>query len=759
MHQSERDIAMKFYFVKLSCPGTNDDDRFKNILSCCLEKRIENFEFSNIPNNIHELEVNDCVVFILSGDAGNKNVYFKGDEELKTFSNGIYAIGKVNSITPTDKKFSAILFPLNEEISREQLYLYPQFSDNLGVMTKGSPNQAGLYSLNQDIYLSLLDYLSQNKLINSSYELLKEVDYTNKLFQTAIENQIFLKARNLESFKALGSSFSNPKIVSPINKFSARDFLIESFCSWFAKPQNFKISYEGLVTKKVLRSWDKDFFHDQIFCIHPNSIDTDIELIKKLIENAESNKEWSKFNESSSKGAPKAVLGKNNYLSFLDEFSKDREQLKAYEAVFNIEGAPNAKSILRLSKPFILLAGISGTGKTRFVREQASRTGSIDKTYQLIPVRPDWHEPSDLLGYISRIGGTPHYVATDTLRFIVNAWTSIVDTNISLEDKNLNGRIIDLNEIPPYWLCLDEMNLAPVEQYFSDFLSILETRSWTKRDDKFQYSCDALLNSKLINVGGNQLRIDLGLSDNKYNNLWSHFSKFGIEIPPNLIVAGTVNMDETTHGFSRKVLDRALSFDFGDFFPNIFESYFSPTTDPTTLSYPIWSNASVELDALSTTFDQDGSKSVGFLSEVNKTLDGSYFKIAYRSLNDLLLSVIAFQPKSEKELQAVWDDFVMCKILPRIEGDFDKLVIHNNVADTHITILSELKILLALKLSTIWDGVSRPDLYRKPISIESLLGSDTSTNSDVILIPCRSKYKISWMENRLTNTSFTSYWP
>jgi 5-methylcytosine-specific restriction endonuclease McrBC GTP-binding regulatory subunit McrB len=116
---------------------------------------------------------------------------------------------------------------------------------------------------------------------------------------------------------------------------------------------------------------------------------------------------------------------------------------------------------IKLSKPFILLAGISGTGKTRFIREQATKSGAIDKTYRLIPVRPDWHEPSDILGYVSRITGKPTYIVTDVLRFIVNAWISIADTNISYQNKVIKGNTHDLEMIPPYWLCLDEMNLAP----------------------------------------------------------------------------------------------------------------------------------------------------------------------------------------------------------------------------------------------------------------------------------------------------------
>ena len=129
-------------------------------------------------------------------------------------------------------------------------------------------------------------------------------------------------------------------------------------------------------------------------------------------------------------------------------------------------------NIIRLPKPFLILAGISGTGKTHFVRQQAERIG-LDNCC-LVSVRPDWHEPSDLLGYTSHLGDKHEYITTEVLRFIVQAWKHIADSGFDLK----TGKVTEeqLNEIQPYWLCLDEMNLAPVEQYFADYLSVLETR-------------------------------------------------------------------------------------------------------------------------------------------------------------------------------------------------------------------------------------------------------------------------------------------
>ena len=377
-----------------------------------------------------------------------------------------------------------------------------------------------------------------------------------------------------------------------------------------------------------------------------------------------------------------------------------------------------------LFKPFLILAGISGTGKTRFVRQQAERTG-LDN-YCLVSVRPDWHEPSDLLGYISHLGSQPKYITTDVLRFIVQAWKHISDSGFDLK----TGKVTEeqLNEIQPYWLCLDEMNLAPVEQYFSDYLSILETRQWNGE----VYQCDPLLKASALE---NIQPTDLGLSEGDI--LWEHFKENGISIPFNLIVAGTVNMDETTHGFSRKVLDRALSLDFNEFYPNDFNDYFSPNAQNKTFTYPIYSEASLSLN-----FDSPFVKeSCEFLSEVNSVLKNSPFELAYRALNELLLSVKCINPKNEIELQSVWDDFLMMKVLPRIEGDSEKLDF-----DGEKSLLTNLEAIIKEQLSAIWEGKKRIDLFRE------------TNEGDVINIECRSKAKISWMQTKLEKFGFTHFW-
>ncbi|WP_234896153.1 McrB family protein [Vibrio anguillarum] len=434
--------------------------------------------------------------------------------------------------------------------------------------------------------------------------------------------------------------------------------------------------------------------------------------------------------------------------------------------VENKSGQPFSLVKTGLSKPFLLLAGISGTGKTRFVREQAKTSGQFAETYCLTSVRPDWHEPSDLLGYISRLAkdGEAEYITTDVLQFMAKAWRAIADSGLTVEvqeSEDQGERLVvagerdELDKVLPYWLCLDEMNLAPVEQYFADYLSVLETREWCWTDDSFTYSSDALLKPATIKevADKEKLREALGFGSEDYSELWDLICQYGLGIPFNLLVAGTVNMDETTHGFSRKVIDRALSFDFGAFFPNDYNDFFTPTSCNKRLSYPIWSNA-CKAD-LANTFDADGAKTLTFLSAVNAVLKNTPFELAFRALNELLLAVASSQPQDDLTLKAVWDDFMMCKVLPRIEGDTDKLTTSDGKA-----LLVELNTVLADQLASIWlasdtdEDSQRPDLYR-----EKIVADGATDEEKVLRIPCRSKAKLQWMSERLASATFTSFWP
>jgi hypothetical protein len=429
--------------------------------------------------------------------------------------------------------------------------------------------------------------------------------------------------------------------------------------------------------------------------------------------------------------------GNGNYaLSFvnLQSFFESEFDCKLNFAdqMFTLETQPNIqqKNTQVLPKPFLLLAGISGTGKTRFVRQQAKAHDVGAENFCVVPVRPDWHEPSDLLGYISRIGERPEYVSTKVIQFIIEAWRAIAP------NASTNGTGVLNTSSPPYWLCFDEMNLAPVEQYFADYLSALESRKFTDGE----YTCDPLLDKSILNTKGADMRSDLGLNDDQ--GLWDFFLNNGIAIPPNLILAGTVNMDETTHGFSRKVIDRALTIDFGEFFPNDFDKIYGGQDVPKIFTYGMISETTgKEVDSQ---VDSNGLKTINFLKEVNSVLQNTPFELAYRALNELLLYVHSFSPKDAPSLQAVWDDFLMMKVLPRIDGDDDKLRI--TTGENHENLLDKLEEVVSEQLSEIWSD-KRIDLFRE------------RNGSDINDIPCRSRKKIKWMKERLDRNTFTSYWP
>lgn len=422
------------------------------------------------------------------------------------------------------------------------------------------------------------------------------------------------------------------------------------------------------------------------------------------------------------------VNSAENYIHFLTSIKKNRQK-KSGDLLVDTQHS------ISLPKPFLLLAGVSGTGKSRFVREQVPEDERKER-YQLVAVRPDWHEPSDLLGYVSRLSGQAQYVMTDVLKFIVKAWKAVENAGL-LRNNEVAGSKALLEQVPPYWLCLDEMNLAPVEQYFADYLAVIESRKWVwHNEDEFSYQTEALLSpTAWEDIANFQEQLDVD------DELWDFFQTNGIGIPFNLIVAGTVNMDETTHAFSRKVLDRALSFDFSEFYPNDFDAFFEPKTQQKQLSYPIYSQITQnDFDELAF-----ASKSIEFLTALNKQFENTPFKLGYRALNELLLSVKSFQPQTDEELQAVWDDFVMLKVLPRIEGDENKLY---SVTQDGRSVLDDIEMVLAKHLSAIWhdNDAVRVDFWQ------------TDVQGKPLKIKCRTKPKLANMKAQLTNRGMVSFW-
>ena len=347
------------------------------------------------------------------------------------------------------------------------------------------------------------------------------------------------------------------------------------------------------------------------------------------------------------------------------------------------------------TKPFMLLAGISGTGKSRIVRKlaQATVTEELQKAegykgtnfandrwtlhspanFELIQVKPNWHNSMDVIGYLSNIP-SPHYVFTPFIEFIVKAWQ---------------------HPEVPFFLCLDEMNLAPVEEYFAEFLSAIESRSFEGEE----YLTDPII--KPFNSFGEDVaktmvntlfpNFTAGDTESAITKVIKHFRTRGLTLPRNLIVIGTVNMDETTFSFSRKVLDRAMSVEMNEV---NYDSFLTDTTDDDlkAIVEAFEENDDADLNALLVDrhieareiiddLGDDARFTIDYLKRINALLEGTPFKLGYRAANEALIYLQASHEFGQTDRIVALDNFTLMKILSRIEGDETKLKITDSEAD------------------------------------------------------------------------------
>lgn len=350
-----------------------------------------------------------------------------------------------------------------------------------------------------------------------------------------------------------------------------------------------------------------------------------------------------------------------NSRPYLNSINEDTEDIKHAETLENIVNIYRSYIAAIKSKPFLLLAGISGTGKSRIVRELARacwEEGTDEykaqkpKNFQMVQVKPNWHDSSDLIGYVSRVSGKAEFVAGEFLKFIAKAW----------EDTET-----------PYFLCLDEMNLAPVEQYFAEYLSVIESR---KSHEDGTVTTDPIL-EKSAEDWYRVLTSELTNDDNVRNR----FLKEGICIPQNLMVVGTVNMDETTFSFSRKVLDRAMTIEMNEV--DLHGGLTKRHESIGKLGNAELVGSAVEGVDVYNDYTNVCDIALGYLQKVNDVLEGTPFKVAYRTRNEFLLYVVNNLPYCKDEngndleqgyvIARALDEITSMKVLSRIEGDDTKV--------------------------------------------------------------------------------------
>ena len=269
------------------------------------------------------------------------------------------------------------------------------------------------------------------------------------------------------------------------------------------------------------------------------------------------------------------------------------------------------------SKPFVILAGTSGTGKTRLVRLFAEAIGA---NYKLVSVRPDWSDSSDLFGHVNLKG-----------EFVPGAIIDYIHEAAKPENINI-----------PYFLCLDEMNLARVEYYLSDFLSIIETRH---REDGRVVTDEIILDKAASVTYGKVI------------------------LPENLYVIGTVNMDETTFSFSKKVLDRAntIEFSYVDLVPDFSEAL--EEAEAQNCKNDFLKTDYITLMSDTATEDRQFVSDICFeLQEINEILQCAQAHVGYRVRDEIIFYMLNNKKAELLDTNLAFDNEIMQKILPRIQG-------------------------------------------------------------------------------------------
>lgn len=322
------------------------------------------------------------------------------------------------------------------------------------------------------------------------------------------------------------------------------------------------------------------------------------------------------------------------------------------------------------SKPFVILTGISGTGKTKIAQlfadyichnyvianlteehnlKEEDRKKLIETKLEaereqriaFVPVRPDWLDNRGILGYYNILEQA--YSSTPILRLLIEA------AKPENQDK-------------PYFIILDEMNLAKVEYYFADFLSIMESRTTGNED----------------NEKGEKLHLHDGNKEGVVKDADGTVIPKQLHIPDNVYFTGTVNIDESTYMFSPKVLDRANVIEFNEV--NLLPANQKATTD----SQFRLNNAGIE--KIKPIFNKEHRRafchSQDFIdcsakqniSAVHEILKNSNLHFGYRVANEMGRFInLADELVGDQHRTETIDIQILQKILPKFHGTKNKL--------------------------------------------------------------------------------------
>jgi len=343
---------------------------------------------------------------------------------------------------------------------------------------------------------------------------------------------------------------------------------------------------------------------------------------------------------------------------------KDQEtESPSTEAVFTMTPLTGSLVQSLITKPFTILTGASGTGKTKLAESLAFSLRNAEEIKDatnvgIVPVGADWTDNRNVLGFVNHLRD----VEVNGVKKAVYQSTPVLDLLLAA----------NADRSTPHFLVLDEMNLSHVERYFAEFLSameqgngILPLHSEGPRDDE-QFT--------LPRFEGDTSGVPRSIS-----------------YPANLYVIGTVNIDETTYMFSPKVLDRANVIEFKVGHGDISKFLDEPGNYPETVKAE---------DGQAAAFHQLGTQArngeledlpEGVHQEVQKHLLALFdimqegrFEFAYRTAKEVMryMSVCRHlaadkdawdQIDGDKGWKTDCDDQILQKILPKLHGSMGRV--------------------------------------------------------------------------------------
>jgi MoxR-like ATPase len=312
-------------------------------------------------------------------------------------------------------------------------------------------------------------------------------------------------------------------------------------------------------------------------------------------------------------------------------------RLEARGLTFSAELCATYLLALRLRR-FVLLSGISGTGKTQLALELARTFSSALSTpdnLAIVPVRPDWTDSRGVLGFLNPL--TDAYVRTPTLDLVLRA-------SSELKAAAAQGR-----PPRPFFLVLDEMNLARAEHYFADVLSAMESNEAIPLHDQPQ-------------------RTDVPAR---------------LQLPENLFITGTINVDETTYLFSPKILDRAFVIEFNQVdlgaLDRVAASLNTNKPTPTSPTLGIDPLQAIELSSRVPPDEWTRFTALGhgharkLVGQVHAALIQSNRHFGFRVAREIARFVVLAGEGKAGDLEAAIDLALLGKVLPKLSGTHAEL--------------------------------------------------------------------------------------